>query len=506
MPAGKRRQSNAMLYTLMTFVGLFVIATTAAVIYYVKAEELRTQATELRDEMGKLVTSEESRNLGAIVGTKLPGQSNLGTVVEHLNQMVKLVKGTPVRVTSAEVKVAEARQAIQPLLERARAYITLPGAAPAAVDPNARAAKKADPNSVAEPNAVAPTQVALTTVIGDLLAKLEKTDQEKNATDQQLRTLKGRFDDAIVVMEQTKKDLTAKVSEYEQQVNGIKTEYDKLRASVEQSSKEQLGTLQGDLEKARTNAKQLNDSLLKKEAEYNVAQGRLQGALAQVSEIKPPPDKEAAAFKPDGKIFLVDQAAKTVQINLGSDDHIYQGLTFSVYDRAAGIPRDGKPKAQIEVFAIDQKTSTARVLSADRRNPIATGDLIANLVWSPDKQNQFVVAGEFDINGDGKPEYDGATRIEALIQKWGGAVSKEVTSQTDYVILGTEPKAPTEPTPEMQTADPTAKEKYDAARKRNEQYNQIRQRAEALWIPIFNYERFLYFTGYANQTSKPGAL
>ena len=33
-----------------------------------------------------------------------------------------------------------------------------------------------------------------------------------------------------------------------------------------------------------------------------------------------------------------------------------------------------------------------------------------------------------------------------------------------------------------------------------------RQRAEALWVPIFNYDRFLYFTGYAAQASKPGAL
>ncbi len=120
MPAGKRRQSNAMLYTLITFVALFVVAATVAVIYYVKAEDLRTQAKERQDEMAKLVSQEEIRNLGTIVGTKLPGQSNLGTVIEHLDQMVKLVKGAPVRATSAEVKVAEARQTIQPLLEKAQ--------------------------------------------------------------------------------------------------------------------------------------------------------------------------------------------------------------------------------------------------------------------------------------------------------------------------------------------------------------------------------------------------
>ena len=505
MPAGKRRQSNAMLYTLITFVGLFVVATTAAVVYYVKAEELSTRDKERQDETNKLATQEELRNIGAIVGTRLPGQSGLGTVVTHLDQMVKLVKGTPVRVTSAEVKVAETTQALQPLLLRAGPYITLPGAAPAAVDPNA-AKKKADPNKPADPNVAAQPQVALATVLSDLLANLDKLTQEKKSTEQQLSTTKGRYDDAVADMEQTKKTLTAKVDEFGQQVSQFKADYDKLRASVEQSSKEKLGVIQGDLEKARADAKQLNDNLLKTQAELNVAQGRLQGALTQVSEIKPAPDKEAPAFKPDGEIFLVDQAAGTVHINLGSDDRIYQGLTFSVYDRAAGIPRDGKPKAQIEVFAIDRKASTARVLSSDRKNPIATGDHIANLIWDPTKQNQFVVVGEFDVNGDGKPDYDGQVKVEALIQRWGGVTSKEVTSLTDYVILGVEPKVPAQPTPEVQTADPTALEKYNAAKQKNDQYNQIRQRAEALWVPVFNYDRFLYFTGYASLTNRPGAL
>jgi len=304
----------------------------------------------------------------------------------------------------------------------------------------------------------------------------------------------------------TKQRLTSDVKGYEEQVNQIKANYDKLIALSDQKTREQLGVVQGDLEKARADAKQVNDNLLKTQAELNVAQGRLQGALAQVNEIKPAPDNEAPAFQADGRVVLVDETEGVIHIDLGSDDHVYQGLTFSVYDRSAGIPRDGKPKAEVEVFAIDRKVSTARVLSADRRNPIAQGDLIANLIWDSSRQNQFVVVGEFDIDGDGKPDYDGGNRIEALIRKWGGVTSKEVTSRTDYVILGTEPKVPMEPTPEMQTADPTAQEKYDAARQKNEQYNQIRRQAEALWVPIFNYDRFLYFTGYANQTSRPGAL
>jgi hypothetical protein len=503
MPAGKRRQSNAMLYTLITFVGLFVVATTAAVIYYVKAEELVTRDKERQDETNRLVSQDELRNIGTIVGNRLPGQSNLGTVVAHLDQLVLLVKGAPVRTTSAEVKVAEVRQAIQPLLEKARAYIPLPGIAGAA---DAGAAKKADPNKPVDPNAAAPAQVALATVISDLLAKLEQITSEKTATDQQLNTLKQRFDDAVKIMKETEQKLGERVVACEQQVTDIKTNYDKLKASVDQTSQEQIGAFQTDLEKARVQAKELNDNLLKTQAELNVAQLRLQGALAQVSEIKPAPDKEAPAFQPDGSVSLVNEAAGVIYVNLGSDDRVYQGLTFSVYDRSAGIPRDGKPKAQVEVFAIDPKCSAARVLSSDPRNPITTGDLVANLIWDPAKQNQFIVVGDFDLDGDGNPDFDGVTRIEALIQRWGGVVSKEVTPLTDYLILGTEPPVPPQPTPEAQTADPTALEKYNAAKAKNDQYNQIRQGAEKLCVPVFNYNRFLYFTGYANQTNRPGAL
>ncbi len=500
MPPGKRRQSNAMLYTLITFVGLFIAATTVAVIYYVKAEELRTRGEELQQEMDRLATREEVRTMSGIVGARRPGQSNFGTVVEYLDDMVRLVKGTPVQVTSAEVKVSNVTKAVGPLIADAGNYISLPAAAPTTIDPNV-----ADPNP-ADPNAAAAPQVALTTVIRELLAELERTISQRDASEQELAKLRQRFDDAIATMERNKQELTAKVDEYRQQVDTIKAEYEDLRLLVQQNSDERVKTLLDQLEQARTDAKQLNQDLLRTQAELHVAQGRLQGALTQVSAVKPAPDREAPAFKPDGKIILVDEAGGVVRINLGSDDRVYQGLTFSVYDSGAAIPRDGKPKAEVEVFAVDQRAAAARVLSSERRNPIMTGDMVANLIWDAGKTNEFVVAGEFDLTGDGRPDYDAIRRIEALIQRWGGAISNEVTATTDYVILGDEPQVPLEPTLAQLAVDPTATERYNAARQMNERYNQIRQRAEALWVPVFSYNRFLHFTGYASQVGKPGAL
>jgi preprotein translocase subunit YajC len=501
MPAGKRRQSNATLYTLITFVGLFIVATTVAVIYYVKAEELRTQAKEAQDKANALATADEYRNLGGIVGQKGRGQSNLGTMVTRLDEMVLLVKGAPVEATSAEVKVANATKAVMSVLQGAGAYITLP-----APEPNATAADPNAPAQPAEPNAVAPRQVALTTVISDLLAKLNQTTELKKATEKQLSDLQKKFNDAIATWDQTQQKLAADVDQYRQQVDRIKTDYNDLQARVEKSSAERAQLLTDQIEQAKNEAKQLNQDLLRTQAELNVAQGRLQGALTQVAETRPAPDKEAPAFKPDGEVILVDDAAGVIRINLGADDHVYRGLTFSIYDRSAGIPRDGKPKAEVEVFAIDPKVSAARVLSSEKKNPIVTGDLAANLIWNAGKENQFVVAGEFDVNGDGKPDYDGIRKLEALIQRWGGVVASEVSATTDFVVLGKEPFVPAEPTLEQQAQDPTAKEKFDAIRQSNERYNQVRQRAEALWVPIFNYDRFLHFTGYASQIGKPGAF
>ena len=498
MPPGKRRQSNAMLYTLIIFVGLFIAATTVAVIYYVKAEELRTRTDELQQEMDNLATREELRTLGGIVGAKLRGQSNLGTVVEHLNQMVRLVKGAPVQTTSAEVKVADSVQAVEPLIAEARQYVDLPAAEPNMVDPNNLV--ETDAEGVKLP------AVAMTTLVQELIAKLVQTIEQRIAGEQQLQTLRSRFDDAIATMQGTEQTLTAKVDEYRQQVDQIKSDYNDLRLLVQQNSEEQVATLLQQLEQSRADGRQLNQNLRNTQAELNVAQGRLQGAMAQVNEVKPAPDAEAPAYIPDGQVIFVDPSAGIIRLDLGSQDRIYRGLTFGIYDRAGGIPRDGEAKAEVEVIQVNRRASAARILSSSNKNPIITGDLAANLIWDSSKENRFVVAGEFDLDKDDNADYDAIRKIGSLIEKWGGAVADTVTAETDYVILGSEPEVPPEPSAETLTVDPTAMERHNAARLRNERYSQIRQQAESLWVPIFNYDRFLHFTGYASQVGKPGAF
>ena len=488
MPPGKRRQSNAMLYTLITFVGLFIVATTVAVIYYVKAEELRTTTADAQSELAEMASSDEIRLVGELVGAQERGESNLGTLLQHFDQVTGLVLGQPVQVTSAEVKAKNAADAVAALIVKTQPYIALPAA---------------DAN---DPNGPDPNDVALTTMVADLLAGLERTIEQKDAVALQLQKLQERFDDATAVWQQTRQDLTAKVNEYKTQVDQTTTDYDDLKALLEQSSEQRAANLLKQLEDERATSRQTNQDLLRTQAELQVAQERLDDALTQVSKIQPQPDQEAAAQNADGQIILVDDASGIVHINLGSDDRIYRGLTFSVYDRASGVPRDGKPKAEVEIFSIAKKTSIARVLSSEPRNPIATNDLVANLIWDTDKVNQFVITGDYDLNNDGKPDYSAKDSIQALIEKWGGAVADVVSAKTDFVILGTEPVVPPEPTLEILAADPTAREKYNAAQAQLTHYNEIKQQAQSLYIPIFTYDRFLHVIGYQSQVGKAGAF
>ncbi|MDI6447670.1 hypothetical protein [Anaerobaca lacustris] len=490
MPPGKRRQSNAMLYTLITFVGLFIIATTAAVIYYVKAEELRTTTQEAQSELSRMASADEVRRVGDIVGTRLPGQTNLGSMVEYYNRVVALIVGRPIQVTSAEVNVGQATNAFRSLVEQARPHINI-----GAPDPNA-----------AEPDLADPNRVSWRSMASDLVAKVRQTSEQLDARTQQFQKLQQEFTDATELWQQTADDLNARIGEYELQVQQTKADYDDLRALLEQSSEQRAANILRQLEEERALSRQLNQDLIKTQAELEIAQQRLSGALTDVAKIQPSPDPEAPAHKPDGRIILVDEASGIVHINLGSDDRIYRGLTFSVYDKASGVPRDSKPKAQIEVFAIGKTTSTARILSSERRNPIATDDIVANLIWDAGKKNHFVIAGDFDLTGKGQPTYDARTRIADLIQRWGGATSDDVSAKTDFVILGTEPQVPREPSFDDLASDPTLRDKYDAARQRREYYDQVRQQAQAFYIPVFTFDRFLYLIGYENYIGKPGAF
>jgi len=479
MPVGKRKQSSAVFYALLTFVGLFVAATTVAVIYYVRAEKYRTEAARLQTDMSELANPQEWGNRGKIVGTRQSRKTYLGIMVDYLDKAVALVIGGPVEPTSAEVKVANAVRDVNETIKLVQQDI----------------AEALDPNST-----------GLASIAQKLKAKLDSTMNEKAAVAKEYQDLKSTFDVAIQEQKKREQDLLAEKDKYHQQVLDITGKYDDLKSLMEKTADERAQTLMAQLQQERGNLKNANDQLLKTNAELAMTQDRMRRALEELEKVKPPPQREALAYQPDGKVVLVDEQAGVVHLSIGSASRVYRGLTFSVYDRNAPIPTDGKGKAEIEVFNLERNVSAARIVRSEKKNPIARDDIVANLIWGSDKANVFVVVGDFDLEGDGNINFDAISKIRTLIEKWGGSVADNVSAQTDFVVLGQAPLVPKEPTVADLEVDPMAKEKHQAAVQRLNHYKEVQSRAEALRIPIFKYDRFLDFIGYSEQANKPGAF
>lgn len=607
MPPGKRPQSNTMLYTTITFVALFIVATAVAVVFYMKAEEYRTEAANLQNQRDELASSSEIRKLGALIGDKQPRKSRLGTMVDYLDETVTLILGgLPDDEASAQVKVDTANRKVKGILElvsHPRTDATAPtpetpdnefvqllttGQFTAATEnfdetmKNALPAEKLqelwqstidqtgpfqkqlgsrtetqddfdielvtcqfengtldvkvvynaenqvaglfftptppdviqsyqpaqEPAGEQQPYIVIddPNTIGLIRIAEKLKTKLNNTASIANATNQQLKDLQNRFDDAMAVSFEKEQTLLAEKEKYQQQVNDIKKDYDQLQTLTKQNADQQVRTLMEQLEQERDNRKQVYQGLLKTQAELKMAQDRMKRTQEMLQAIVPPPDAEAPAYKPDGKIILIDNQTKIVHLSIGSNERVYRGLTFSVYDKNMPIPKDGRGKAEVEVFSVGETFSAARIIRSEIKRPIIVDDIIANLIWDSERTNVFVVAGDFDLDGNGQSDLNAADKLTALIQKWGGRVDDSVSVETDFVVLGTVPSVLRKPDFEQMEVDPMAMQRYEASLQGLADYQEVQNRAEALLVPTFNLERFLYFIGYREQAGRPGAF
>jgi hypothetical protein len=604
MPAGKRHQNSAMLYTVVVFVGLFIISTVVAVIFYLQAEKHRTKAIDLQRQMNELASDAELRRIGAIVGAKQPQKSRLGSMVDYLDRTTSLIIGGLPENTSAEVKVDTANRKVKetlgllaqqrPVIETVEPNVPTNVFVKSLTDQNFPAVA-ADFNSVLKnelpaekltevwkstigqmgpfkkqlgqrtekeagydvvlvtcefekgcldvkivyndqkqvaglffvptpadvlesyrqpPQLVTRQQpylevdetIGLVGVVEKLKATLDDTTKIELTLQEQLAKLEKRFDDAITVSREKEQTLIAEKEKYQQQVDEIKKDYNDLKILLQQTTDQQVQTCVTQLDEEKDTRKKLSQQLLKTEAELALAQERIRRTQEKLDALVPPPDSEAAAYKPDGKIILIDDSTQTVHINIGSDDHVYRGLTFSVYEKNVPIPNTGKGKAEIEVFNVDKNISAARIITSNPKKPIVENDVIANLVWDSARTNIFVVAGDFDLDGDGETDYEGADKIKALVRKWGGKAADEVSINTDFVVLGTTPAVLNRPTFEQMEVDPMAMDKYEASLRRLNAYHEVQTRAQMFSIPILNLERFLYFIGYKTQSARPGAF
>jgi hypothetical protein len=467
-----------MLYTLITFVGLFIATTTVAVIFYVKAEEYKTGEADLQRQLETLATSSERNELPSTVGARSGRETYLGLLAGYFDQTVTMIVGGPPAPDSAEIKIDGAGKAIEDALNVAKGYISI-----------------TDPNSI-----------GLVQTIKDLAAALDSTTKAKLNTEKELADKRKEFALAEAANADKEKALQAEKDKLQAQFDETKQQYKDLQTLLEQTTGEQVKNLTAQRDQLRNDLSAMNSTLLETQALLKEAQDKMKLAQEEVAKIEPGPDRAVLAQEPDGEVLLVDDKAKVVHLNIGSNEHVYPGLTFTVYDRGTAVTADGKGKAEIKVFDVAETYSAARITNPEISKPILKGDFVANLIWDADRTNVFAVAGDFDLDSDGQLDADATTRIETLVEKWGGKMADAITIDTDFLVLGKQPTVLQKPSLEQEEIDPQATAKYEASLQRLARYNQLRDKAQSLWIPVFTYEKFLHFVGYNSQVSQAGAI
>jgi hypothetical protein len=344
---------------------------------------------------------------------------------------------------------------------------------------------------------------------------LRTTAQGLAAALQQNQSLQGQ-------LKQSQDQMQAQAQQFEQQraemnktVEGIRAEQQQVQASfaTDQGSKDQ--SVQQAEQNFAAQQKQTQEQINQLTAQNQQLAQQLTEAKTSINTLQAklgenrPVDAQAPIVRnPDGRIVRIP-SKDTVYISIGSESHVTPGLTFEVYDKIDGIPPLGNAaendklpqgKASIEVVRVGQGSSEAKIIRQTAGTQLTEGDLIANLVYDPNVKYNFVVYGDFDMDRNGQATPQEADVVRRLVTQWGGKLMDKVNVDTDFVVLGQEPVLPTFTREDLQ--DPFNAKRLADAQAALDAYDQVRNRARDLHIPIMNQNRFLYLTGYYNQARR----
>jgi len=485
MAARQASQSNAMLYTLITFIALFIIATVFAVVYYVKSEEYRTQAEVNLKDRQEVASDSEKRNLAKIVGKTKEGKTYLGTLQDVCDELYQFILGQlPPENQPVTVKFNEIALKID------------------ALNRDVLKQDKDEEGEKVSTTAYGKDGVGMLNTIRNLKLDLDAAQENNMGLVQQIGDMEIDLDDAVDRHEEEKESLLAELNEFQALIDEIRQSFDALKETMDEETARTVASFEQKLDKIQETLKDRQVVLDNTEKELARISKELQSAQEKIRDIQQPPKNDLQAFQPDVRIMSIDARNGIVFLDAGVKDHIYRGLTFAVYDRNKPIPENGEGKAELEVFQADEYACAARVIKSDTRNPIVEDDIVANLIWDRNTPKRFVVAGEFDYNQDGRVEPDGDQRIIELVERWGGRIMDDVSVETDFLVIGHEPRTLRRPTPDELDIDPAAQQRYEKSLQKAEAYKKTLERAGALGIPVFNQNRFLFLIGYDTMATK----
>jgi hypothetical protein len=448
---------------------LFVIATAFAIIFYLHVGKLQKEASAAKSKMALYVSpmAESNPQLSPLISAASPNH----TVVQQLLKQIAVLKQA-IAGTSAPVS--------QIVGVNGTANTTLSSVGVQTGTPLIKALK----------------------TLNIRLAAATKSANQYHALYRNYRrrfhAVEASFRANLAAMKTKLADAETRIAALTSQRNSIAAELAAQASQYQNKISTQQTKYIADLRNQVVQSQQYRQELAAKEM-------TISHLLATIAGSRPPSQgADAIEAQAAGKVIRVSSSGQYVYIDLGKANHVSVGLSFAVYssEKGVGSGKHSGGKGSIVITKVGQFASVARITHVARNQAIYPGDIIANPVYSRDlnRHYTFVVYGDFDVNGNGVPTAAGRQQIIRMIKAWGGKVVNHLTSQTDFLVLGSPPSTTVAPgTPSPDNSALSAMQKVSLSN-----YEALQSKAQSLSIPVLDANRFLAMVGYYVHPLQPG--
>jgi hypothetical protein len=177
--------------------------------------------------------------------------------------------------------------------------------------------------------------------------------------------------------------------------------------------------LQTDNDKRGLEITALKTQLSRQELDFQAQRETLRSILVEQRD-KLERSKDTILDRPDGFVTYVDYETHEVLVSINRRMGAQPQMKMTIFDaRSPGIPTE-KPKGSIELIAVREKDSSARIIKTDNPiDPIRAGDIVYSAAWSPNQPTRFALVGKMDVNRDSR---DDREELKRMIQEAGGIV------------------------------------------------------------------------------------
>lgn len=269
-------------------------------------------------------------------------------------------------------------------------------------------------------SSVGPDAATLNHCIDALVAHVRDLQNQLNTSRDQLQQAQDARDAA-------ENNRVSTISQKDTDFQSLQQQLDDERtraASQEQQDQSRIADLQSQIDdiEARNRAR-----LSEVEAEKVALADRIRERDSRISELTRKLAVLRLPDQPDGTILQVSDTG-VCYVDLGRKHMLRRGTRFKVFTNGKGGTMI--PKGLIEVRKVNEEMSEATVLEVyDEYLPLASGDMIAAPLYSPNQEREFVLVGRF-------PAGYSSTMVADRLRSLGAKVADQVTASTDILVLG----------------------------------------------------------------------